>query len=173
MRPEKSVETLIDAIARMGRPADLHLVIVGDGPCKEALKDRAAAAGVEAQCTFVAATPAVAPWYRSFDVFVLPSLNESFSNSLMEAMACGCTVVASNVGGNPELVRDGENGLLFETGNAAELAACLEALLEDDSLRGKLAGAASATIRADYGIAQSTRRFADLYRALLDTAPPA
>ncbi len=173
LRPEKSIETLIDAVARMERAADVHLVVVGDGPCKEALRDRAAAAGLEPACTFVPATPAVADWYRSLDVFVLPSLNESFSNSLMEAMACRCTVIASNVGGNPELVRDGDNGLLFEPGHSEDLARRLERVLEDDWLRTRLAGAAADTIRDGYGIAKSTQRFADLYQAWLGGVGPA
>jgi len=167
LRREKSVETLVDAVARLDRREELHLVIVGEGPCGEALRDRARAAGLEPQCTFVPATATVAPWYRSLDVFVLPSLNESFSNSLMEAMACGCTVVASNVGGNPELVRDGENGLLFEPGDSADLAQRLSQILEDGALRARLARAASDTIREGYGIGPSTERFAELYQACL------
>ena len=79
-------------------------MIVGDGPCKETLQGLAGRLGVMERTTFTATTVDVTSWYRRIDVFVLPSINESFSNSLMEAMACGCTVLASNVGGNPELV---------------------------------------------------------------------
>src|SRR6185436_4537790 len=107
LRPEKSIETLIEAFAGLSsRPHTL--VIVGDGPCREGLQALARRLGVLERTTFTAAAVDVTSWYRRIDVFVLPSTNESFSNSLMEAMACGCTVLASNVGGNPELVAHGE-----------------------------------------------------------------
>ena len=109
-------------------------------------------------------------WYRRIDVFVLPSINESFSNSLMEAMACGCTVVASNVGGNPELVVHGENGLLFESGNVASLTGALESVLGDAALRHRLSAAAIRTIEEGYTREQSARRFGDLYGRLLSSA---
>ena len=89
----------------------------------------------------------VAPWLRAMDIFVLPSLSEALSNSLMEAMGCGCCPVASDTGGNPELVQDGETGLLFPVGNAEALAARLARLLDEPEYRlpvGRPGGAADA-----------------------------
>jgi L-malate glycosyltransferase len=106
-------------------------------------------------------------WYRRIDVFVLPSLNESFSNSLMEAMACGCAVVASNVGGNPELVVHGDNGLLFEPGDISSLTSELESVLGDAALRHRLSAAAIRTIEEGYTRERSARRFGELYVRLL------
>jgi glycosyltransferase involved in cell wall biosynthesis len=166
LRPEKSVETLIEAFSRLGDRTH-RLVIVGDGPCKSALQTQARDLGLEGRCRFVDATTDVATWYRSFDVFVLPSLNESFSNSLMEAMACGCAVLASNVGGNPELVSDGANGLLFEPGNVGDLALRLETVLRNGDVRRRLATAAVRTIRERYTREASADRFAALYESLL------
>ena len=103
-------------------------------------------------------------------MFVLPSLNESFSNSLMEAMACGCAVVASNVGGNPELVREDENGLLFEPGNAADLAGRLELVIGNGERRERLAMGAIRTIRESYTNEASTARFGALYQSLIGAA---
>jgi glycosyltransferase involved in cell wall biosynthesis len=89
------------------------------------------------------------------DIFVLPSLSEALSNALMEEMACRCAVAASQVGGNPELVSDGTTGLLFEAGNASELANRLEHFIFEEDLRiriGKRAGALLAGgIRAENG----------------------
>jgi len=168
LRTEKSIETLIDACAQIDRMA-LRLVIVGDGPCREQLEQRARKAGLDAgRCQFVPPPSEVMSWYRSIDVFVLPSTNESFSNSLMEAMACGCTVVASRVGGNPELVRDGENGLLFEVENVDDLARQLTRLLADANLRQRLAAEAVRTIQQGYTSELSARQFADLYLRLLE-----
>jgi glycosyltransferase involved in cell wall biosynthesis len=165
LRPEKSLETLVAAFARLADQRH-QLVIVGDGPSRSGLEPLAAALGVADRVIFVPATPDVAPWYRSIDVFVLPSVNESFSNSLMEAMACGCTVVASNVGGNPELVRHGETGLLFESGDAADLAHRLERVLSDAEYRHALAAAATRTIQTNYTNELAARRIGALYRKL-------
>jgi glycosyltransferase involved in cell wall biosynthesis len=142
-------------------------VIVGDGPCKDTLEGLARSLGVLERTTFTATTVDVVSWYRRIDVFVLPSLNESFSNSLMEAMACGCAVVASNVGGNPELVVHGDNGLLFEPGDIGSLASELESALGDAALRHKLSAAAIRTIEDGYTRERSARRFGELYRRLL------
>jgi glycosyltransferase involved in cell wall biosynthesis len=169
LRAEKSIDTLIDAFSQLRDPRH-RLLIVGDGPCKEALQAHARERGLDERCAFLPATSDVAAWYRKIDVFVLPSLNESFSNSLMEAMACGCAVVASNVGGNPELVRDGENGLLFDPGNAADLARRLELVLGDADRRQRLGTAAVRTIREGYTNETSAARFAALYESSIGAA---
>jgi len=157
---------LIEAFSRL-REATHSLVIVGDGPCKEALVEQARQLGVLDRTTFTATTVDVASWYRRIDVFVLPSINESFSNSLMEAMACGCAVLASNVGGNPELVVHGDNGLIFEPGDAAGLAVELEAVLGNAALRHRLAAAATRTIEDGYTRERSAQRFGELYGRML------
>jgi glycosyltransferase involved in cell wall biosynthesis len=166
LRAEKSIETLIEAFARLRNPAHT-LAIVGDGPEKGALEALARRLGVIERVTFTPTTLDVVSWYRRLDVFVLPSINESFSNSLMEAMACGCTVVASNVGGNPELVVDGVNGMLFGPADAGGLAAALESVLGDAVLRQRLSAAGVRTIEDGYTRERSARRFGELYMQLL------
>jgi glycosyltransferase involved in cell wall biosynthesis len=113
------------------------------------------------------ATPDVAPWLRSFDIFVLPSRSEALSNSLMEAMACGCPVVASNVGGNPELVDDGARGLLFEPGNPQALAGALRRLMEDPDLARSFASNAEAFIREGFSRAVAAARMGEIYGSFL------
>ena len=169
LRPEKSIETLIEAFSRL--PGASHrLAIVGDGPCKPALEEQARRLGVLERTTFTPTTHDVAPWYRRIDVFVLPSLNESFSNSLMEAMASGCTVLATRVGGNPELVRHDVNGRLFEPGDADSLTRELAAVIADPALRKRLAAAGVRTIEEGYTRQRSAQRFGELYEQLLDAA---
>jgi L-malate glycosyltransferase len=102
------------------------------------------------------------------DIFVLPSRSEALSNALMEAMACGCAVVASNVGGNPELVRNGETGLLFEAGNASALATALQTLIESQSLRKRLAAAGGQFIREHFSIRVSAERMGEIYGELME-----
>jgi glycosyltransferase involved in cell wall biosynthesis len=86
----------------------------------------------------------------------------------MEAMACGCCVVASNVGGNPELVRNGENGFLFEPRDAAGLSEVLRTLVGNESLRQRLAAAGEQTVRQRFSIKSSVQRMSDIYTKLID-----
>ena len=86
----------------------------------------------------------MAEWLSRIDIFVLPSRTEALSNALMEAMACSCCAIASRVGGNPELIDEGENGLLFDVDDPEQLAGQIEALLADPARRQRLASAASA-----------------------------
>ena len=168
LRPEKGLLTLVEAFARV-RPLRQHmkLVFVGSGPVLPDLQTRAKEAGISADCVWEPATAEVANWLRSFDIFVLPSLTEALSNSLMEAMACGCPVGASRVGGNPELVRDGERGILFEPGNVGALAEALHRLIEDSQLRNALGSNAERFIRNGFSRAASANRMAEIYEELL------
>jgi glycosyltransferase involved in cell wall biosynthesis len=169
LRPEKGLDTLLEAFARVKdlRPG-LRLQLVGDGEMRPRLEQLAAALGIAEQCRIDPATDDVPAWLHKIDIFVLPSLSEAFSNSLMEAMACGCAVAASNVGGNPEMVVDGETGLLFEKGDAEGLACKLRLLIEDDALRRRLAGAAVRSIRDRFSLEASARRMAEIYTSFLD-----
>jgi len=90
----------------------------------------------------------------------------------MEAMASGCTVVASNVGGNPELVKHGETGLLFEKADRAGLAECLRRLIEDDAQRQRLAGAASQLVRENFSLSRSVQRMEEIYDSFITERAP-
>lgn len=138
LRPEKRIERLIQAFARMRERA--RLVIVGDGPEKPRLQALAAELGLDSgRCVFEPVTNDPASWLRRFDIFCLTSSIESFPNALLEAMACGCAVTAAAVGGVPELVGDGDNGLLFPAGDIAALTVHLDRLAGDGALRRRLA----------------------------------
>ncbi len=168
LRPEKDLSTLIDAFAlvRDAVPG-LKLLIVGSGPMRGSLQARACEHSLGEQCLFQDATADVRTWLREMDIFVLPSIHEALSNSLMEAMAFGLAVVASNVGGNPELVIDGETGLLFKAGDAQDLARQLSALIGQAELRQRLRMNASAYVAARFGKEVSVRRMEAVYRAFL------
>jgi glycosyltransferase involved in cell wall biosynthesis len=168
LRPEKNLATLLDAFARV-RPLhkEMKLAIVGNGPTLVQLQKHAKKAGVFGDCVWEPATQEVPLWLRAFDIFVLPSLNEAFSNSLMEAMACRCPVVASNVGGNPELVTHAERGLLFEPRDVDALADALRRLIEDTALRRKLAESGERFIHERFSRRASALRMAEIYDVLL------
>ena len=123
LRTEKRLDVLIAAFAlvRALRPG-LKLLIVGSGPELSNLTEKAAELGVQDQCIFMPAVSEVAPYLRGMDIFVSCSSSEAFSNAILEAMACGCCPVGSRVGGTPELIEDGERGLLFESGSVEQLA---------------------------------------------------
>jgi glycosyltransferase involved in cell wall biosynthesis len=131
------------------------------------LQDQARELGVSSQCVFQPEVPDVAPWLREIDIFVLPSRSEALSNSLMEAMACGCCPIASQVGGNPELVEDGHTGLLFRPGDAEDLAEKLRSLIADERARRALSAQAAGFIRARFDRQGEVRRMADVYRSYL------
>jgi L-malate glycosyltransferase len=168
LRPEKGLDTLVQAFARV-RPMHpgLRLAIVGSGPELPALASLAEQLGIAGRISFEPSITDVAGRLLSIDIFVLPSLSEALSNSLMEAMACGCAVVASDVGGNPELVTDGETGLLFERANIDDLAGKLRVLIEQVGLRDRLGEAASRRMREEFSMAASARRMAAIYEGFL------
>ncbi len=166
LRPEKDLGTLIGAFARVRR-SGLKLLIVGSGSMLGELSSHAATIGIAGDCTFVPATGKVAEWFRAIDIFVLPSRSEALSNSLLEAMASGCCPVASRVGGNPELIRHGENGMLFDAGDVEQLSEVLQTLVERRALREQLAARARCTAQ-QFSIAASARRMEEVYAELIE-----
>jgi glycosyltransferase involved in cell wall biosynthesis len=166
LRPEKSLDTLLRAFAELRR-TDGMLVIVGGGPEEARLKKLAAELGLGESCHFEPATSDVAAWLSRIDIFVLPSRTEALSNSLMEAMACQCCVIASRVGGNPELVDDGENGLLFEAGNVNQLSDQIAMLLDDPARRQKMGAAASAKMAENFTYATAAATMQHIYESVL------
>jgi L-malate glycosyltransferase len=168
LRPEKGLETLLEAFARLHDPQRMaRLRIVGSGPSLTSLRQLAQKLDLGARCAFEPATKDVPEALRRIDIFVLPSLSEALSNSLMEAMAAGCCVVASKTGGNPELVTDQQSGLLFPPGDSAALAACLNLLLRNAALRARLAAAAAERMRTGFTIERAARRMAEIYQQVL------
>jgi glycosyltransferase involved in cell wall biosynthesis len=169
LRPEKGLPILLQAFAAIrDSGSGLKLAIVGSGPMRESLETEARALGIRDDCVFAPATDRVAEWLRAIDIFVLPSLSEALSNALMEAMACGCCAVASNVGGNPELVRNHETGLLFERGDAAGLAASLRSLVQDEPLRKRLAIAGEQMVHERFSTRASAQRMGEIYAKYLE-----
>lgn len=169
LRPEKGLSTLMAAFGAIA-PAHpgVKLAIVGSGPCSDDLKAQARALNVFDSCIFEPTTNDVTAWLRAIDIFVLPSLSEALSNSLMEAMACGCCAVASRVGGNPELIgSEGERGVLFESRNAGELAEVLTSLIADSGRRASLAAAGTRFIRESFSLQASVTRMQQIYTSFL------
>jgi glycosyltransferase involved in cell wall biosynthesis len=169
LRPEKGVDTLVEAFASLTRKAPAAgLLLVGGGPLQVRLEARIRELGLEDRVYFAGPVTDVLPWLRRMDIFVLPSLSEALSNSLLEAMSVGCPAVASQAGGNPELVRDGETGYLFQPGDAAGLAGKLQLLVQDPALRARLAAAGRAFIAQNFSRERSLGVLSDLYTRHLE-----
>jgi glycosyltransferase involved in cell wall biosynthesis len=135
----KGMDTLIEACARAAKPVQLE--VFGDGSLRSALEDQAARFDVAA--VFHGAVADVRDRLPDLDVFVLPSRDENLPMALLEAMAAALPVIATRVGGVPELVEDGRSGLLIEPDAPEELARAIDALAADEETRARLARAAA------------------------------
>lgn len=168
LRPEKGLDVLVEAFARLRHAfPDVVLLVVGDGPVRESLLRQAAQLGLGESFQLLPARSEVADLLRAIDIFVLPSRSEALSNALMEAMACGCAVVATRVGGNPELVEDGETGLLVAPGDAGELASALRFLVENEPARARLAESAATFVRSRFSAEASAQHLGEIYEEFL------
>jgi glycosyltransferase involved in cell wall biosynthesis len=105
-------------------------------------------------------------------VFVLPSVSEGLSNTLLEAMAAGTAIVASDVGGNKEIVADEVSGLLFDSDDLDGLTRALSRLVNDSVLRKRLSGAAAQIVREQFSIEVMLRRYEEMYRRVADRGRP-
>lgn len=170
--PVKGLEHLIEAFARLReRLGAGHLVLIGDAPdpaYKEVLVARVEAAGLERHVTWTGALPPerLADYMAASDVFVLPSIREGLGLVALEAMACGVPVVGSRVGGIPEIVEDGETGILVEPGNASALAGAMRRALMDPDVRARCRQRGPAKA-AEHDVRRRAVELLALYRLLM------
>jgi sugar transferase (PEP-CTERM/EpsH1 system associated) len=169
IQPVKDQATLLHALARLveRRPelrAVARLMVIGDGPLLGAMRDLAQALGIADIAWLPGPSNRIPQMLQIVDVFVLPSLNEGISNTILEAMASSLPVLASAVGGNVELVEDGVTGRLFAASDAAALTARLEEYLDDAALRRRHGEAARQAVKRDFSLV----KMVDSYRAVYD-----
>jgi glycosyltransferase involved in cell wall biosynthesis len=145
--PQKSLEIALEAVARV---PDVTLAVAGDGPDREALERRAHELGLDGRVRFLGAVPRdrVLRLFRAADASLLSSSWENLPHTVLEALAVGSPVISTAVGGVPEVVRDGENGLLVPPGDAGALAEAIRRFFGDGELRRRLAEAASASVES-------------------------
>jgi glycosyltransferase involved in cell wall biosynthesis len=171
--PHKGFDLLLRAYALL--PADRpDLLIAGDGPEREPLADLARDLGIEHQVHLLGMVTGdrKVSLYRSATCFVCPSRREPFANVLLESLASGVPAVATDVGGNREIVRHEENGLLCDPDSPAAIAAAVGRLLDDAALAAGLrAGAARLIARFDWDAVAD--RYIDLYREVIAARRPA
>jgi len=165
--PVKGPEFLIKAAqAIIPKHPDTYFLFAGDGPLKEDLQKKAKEAGKEKNIVFLGWRDDIAHILSIFDVFCLPSLNEGMGRVLVEAMAHGIPIVASDVGGIPDLVTHGKNGFLVPPKNPEELAKHIQILIEDEEKRGKM-GEAGKKMTSRFSHDTMVKSIAELYEELL------
>jgi glycosyltransferase involved in cell wall biosynthesis len=170
LRSWKGHRHLLDAIARVA-DARTVLVIVGDGPQREALERQAAALGLGARVRFAGQQRDVAPWLASLDVFALPSTaNEGVPQALLQAMAAGVPCVTTRAGAIPEIARDGETALVVPPGDPAALASAIDRLLDDRALGARLAASARAHVVPRFDLATMLDRMEAAFRRAIGDA---
>ncbi|HPQ41604.1 MAG TPA: glycosyltransferase [bacterium] len=134
--PQKGLDVLVRAAAEPAlRENGVVFYVAGDGPEREHLMHQAEKAGVSGCFKIIGFQSDIRRFYRNIDIFAMPSMKEGFSNALVEAMACGVPVVATAVGGNPEAVRNRENGFLVSPGNYNEFRDALLKMVLQPNVR--------------------------------------
>jgi L-malate glycosyltransferase len=166
--PAKRHDIFLQAAARLvSKHPKMEFVIVGEGDLRPGLEQLAARLGLGSRAVFLGERHDIAAVLASAEISVLPSISESLSNSIMESMAAGVPVVACRVGGNDELIRDGENGFLVSPGNAEELAERVDRLVREPELR-KSFGAAARADAQRFTVETVAGEYERFYMSLLE-----
>lgn len=166
---EKGHKILIQAVELLkNRFPKARFLIVGDGILEAELREVVSGSGLSDRIFFTGFRSDSEALMKSFDIFCLPSLSEGLSSAILAAMAVGLPVVASRVGGIPELVEDGTTGMLVSPGDAVELAAKLGLLIEDRGLRLKMGKAGRKRVEEEFTSQRKLAQTEALYFELLD-----
>ena len=166
--PIKDHGTLLKAAALLAsQGANVRVVLVGAGSQRDALQKQAAEdVHLSGRVIFTGASDNIPDLLNAMDVFVLPSLGEGMSNTVLEAMASALPVLATRVGGNPELIEDGRSGFLFAPGDVAGLAGQLQRLLQQPTLRQEIGAAARERVVSLFSLEHMIAEYRNLYREL-------
>lgn len=171
----KNQLALLAAFARLvaaspvERRAEFRLLIAGEGPMADELRARAAELRIDDLVWMAGAREDVPQLMRALDVFVLPSMNEGISNTILEAMSSARPVIAARVGGNPELIQDGVTGLLYDDQDPDGLAQALRRYRDTPGLAASHGAAGRARVRERFSIQAMVNGYTDFYGRLLNT----
>lgn len=168
--PRKGIRFLIQAFRLLSvRYSNARMLIVGDGNEKTSLEQLTMSLGLEDRIIFTGAVPHenVLRYYQKADAFVLPSLNEGMSNTMLEALACGLPLVATDTGGTKEILIENRNGFIVKMRNPDDLAEKLEKLIADPSLADKM-GRESLRLAKELSWESVAKGYADLYQKTIN-----
>jgi len=168
MHRVKGLYILLAAFAQLAElNRSVHLLFVGEGTDRQLLIDQAQDFGLNSKVTFLAFQKDIPKLLPALDLFVAASLHEGMPNAVIEAMAAGLPVVATDVGGTPEVVQDGQTGFLVPPGEYEALAISICKLLEDPDLRCRMGKEGKERVAKYFSIEQMTQQFEQLYEQLL------
>ncbi len=168
LRPVKAIDCLVDAAAAV---PGVTFRVAGEGEARPALERQIRELGLEGRFLLPGAVADTPGFLAGLDVAVLCSHSEGMSNALLEYLAAGRPVVATAVGANVELVRDGVDGLLVPPGDSAALAAAIRRLLADPALAARFGAAAREKAARHHSLESRARRFEEFYRGLVPAQP--
>jgi N-acetyl-alpha-D-glucosaminyl L-malate synthase BshA len=166
-RPVKRVDAVVSIFDGIRKQVPARLILVGDGPDLSLAQQRARDLGIAALVDAVGAQDEVVPLLSIADLFLLPSSQESFGLAALEAMSCEVPVVASSVGGLPEVVEHGVSGFLHPFDALDEMVSSGVALLRDPALHRRVAEAACRRVRIEFCVERVVPMYEDCYRELL------
>jgi N-acetyl-alpha-D-glucosaminyl L-malate synthase BshA len=167
-RPVKRPVDCVEILARVrAEGVGARLVMVGDGAERSRVEHRARCLGVEKFCSFVGKQPRIVDYLSASDVLLLPSEQESFGLAALEALACEVPVIASRVGGLPEVVDDGATGCLAEVGDIEKMSSCAARLLSNEGLRREMGRRARASALSRYSTDLVIPQYIDFYERVI------
>jgi len=164
---EKGLPYLLEAFAELIRPAvRARLVLIGDGPQRKMLEQRVVELSLEQQVSLTGFQKQISPWLAIADCFVLPSLTEGTPMALLEAMAAGAPIVATGVGGVPDVITNGVNGLLVPCADVDALQNSMSSLMVNPELREKYSREARKTVESRYSVQPWCQKILQIYQDL-------
>lgn len=166
-RAVKRVRDVIRVFAAVNKERPSVLVMIGDGPDRPGAEEEARSLGVESSVSFLGKLEQIAPLLAAADLFILPSQTESFGLSALEALASGVPVIGTKAGGLPEVIRDGETGVLCGVGDVAGMAAAALTILEDPSRWSAMSQLATLDSRQRFSLDAVVGKYEALYRRSL------
>jgi glycosyltransferase involved in cell wall biosynthesis len=162
--PIKNHRLLFNAYSELVKThPDTVLVIVGDGPIRHELESQVTELGISQRVIFTGFQPEPANYLKMFDIFLLPSLSEGTAITLLEAMSLSKPSIVTNVGGNPEIIRQMENGLVVPTDQVDSLVEACRQLLDDESKQHDMGQAAKALFDQEFTVKQMTEKYQSIY----------
>jgi N-acetyl-alpha-D-glucosaminyl L-malate synthase BshA len=162
-RPVKRIRDVVRVFARVHESVPSVLVMVGDGPDRHDAEQEARDLGVDKDVRFLGKIDSVAPLLAAADLFLLPTNAESFGLSALEALASGTPVIGTNAGGLPEVVKNGETGILCGVGDVDGMSGAAIGLLTNERNWAAMSAAAAADARRRFGMDDIVKRYEDLY----------
>jgi glycosyltransferase involved in cell wall biosynthesis len=172
LHPQKNLPLLLEAWTQVAAKSSANLILLGPGTDRQLLLELTRSLGIAGQVHFLGAVDNPADYLRAADIFVLPSVAEGMSNSLLEAMATGLPCVVSGIGGNTDLIADGRTGRLVSEATPEAWSRTLLELIENPADGQRLGATARTRIENEFSLPVVVDRYVNLYERMIDGTWP-